>query len=95
MDVGVDTGDLLAQERILPRPGEPVQQLRDRIEARMGPTLVKACLDHLAGRLPRRPQRLEDGKQYFVMHPRLLEITRAYRIPRLTKGVTMSYQISD
>jgi hypothetical protein len=36
--------------------------------------LVAACLDYLNGKIDRRPQRAEDGNQYFIMHPRLINL---------------------
>ncbi len=74
MDEGLDTGDLLAQRRIPPRRGESIRQVYDRFEPIMVRDLVQACLDVLEGRAQRRPQALAAGRQYFVMHPRLMAI---------------------
>ncbi|MEO0248567.1 MAG: formyltransferase family protein [candidate division WOR-3 bacterium] len=77
MDRGVDTGDLLRLRRVDLRPGEDIRRLRDRFEPLMCQEIVAACLDVLAGRAQRTPQRLEDGKQYFVMHPQLIRLAEA------------------
>ena len=71
MDRGVDTGDILTTQKVLPRAGETVKELRDRFEPVMCEAMVEACLGFLEGKFKRRPQRVEDGKQYFVLHPAL------------------------
>jgi methionyl-tRNA formyltransferase len=74
MDRGVDTGDILRVKRIPAHPGESIQRLRNRIEAQMSQQLVSACLDYLNGSLNRTPQMPDDGRQYFIMHPRLIAL---------------------
>jgi hypothetical protein len=37
-------------------------------------TLVDTCIDFLEGRIERQPQKIQAGKQYFKMHPLLLNI---------------------
>ena len=76
MDRGVDTGDLLRVERIAPRAGETVARLRARFEPLMCEAIVNTCRDFLAGKIERRSQRAADGRQYFVMHPLLVELTQ-------------------
>jgi UDP-N-acetyl-D-mannosaminuronic acid transferase (WecB/TagA/CpsF family) len=39
--------------------------------------MVGACLDVLAGQIPRQPQAPGAGRQYFFMHPRLLVLAEA------------------
>ncbi len=81
MAQGVDTGDILRVRQIeLPADIE-LSQVRDLFEPIMTREIVSSCADYLQGKLERRPQRLEDGKQYFVMHPLLLEATeRKFKI---------------
>lgn len=74
MDKGVDTGDILRVNHIKPRKNETIPDLRDRIEPIMCQTLVDSCMDFLNGKLKRISQNILDGKQYFKMHPRLLDI---------------------
>lgn len=71
MDPGVDTGPILLQEPIPPEPGESLAQLRTRIEGRMPFLMLEGVRGLLGGSIRPRPQRLEEGKQYFVIHPRL------------------------
>jgi methionyl-tRNA formyltransferase len=75
MDKGVDTGDILRARRIDIDPQDGLGQIRDRFEPLMCREIVAACLDFLGGRLVRKPQRPQEGRQYFIMHPRLFEIT--------------------
>jgi len=76
MDTGVDTGDILSIHKIEIRPGETVARLRARFEPAMCEAIVNTTVDFLAGELQRQPQRADDGKQYFVMHPTLDRITQ-------------------
>ena len=71
MDKGVDTGDILDIEKIVPKKDETITQLRERYEPIMCRQMLRVCLGYLAGEIQRIPQKPEDGKQYFIMHPRL------------------------
>jgi len=56
MDAGLDTGDLVVQERVAIEPGETYGDLHDRL-ALVGAELLDRALDLAAhGELPRRPQ---------------------------------------
>lgn len=74
MDQGLDTGDILRTRQILLQPGEKISELRDRIEPIMCQVLVDTCIDFLEEKIERQPQKIQAGKQYFKMHPFLLEI---------------------
>jgi len=74
MDQGLDTGDILRVRQIQPRKGENISGLRDRIEPIMCQTLVDTCIDFLNEKIERHPQKISAGKQYFKMHPFLLNI---------------------
>ncbi|WP_446008354.1 formyltransferase family protein [Candidatus Electrothrix sp.] len=74
MDKGVDTGDILQIKKVKLETNEGIKQLRERFEPIMCRQMVTVCLDYLNGRIDRIPQKLEDGKQYFIMHSRLIEI---------------------
>jgi len=74
MDQGLDTGDILRTRQIQPHSGENIAELRDRIEPIMCQTLVDTCIDFLNGKIKRQPQNILAGKQYFKMHPFLLNI---------------------
>jgi len=74
MDQGLDTGDILRVRQIQPRMGENITELRDRIEPIMCQTLVDTCIEFLNGKIERQPQNILAGKQFFKMHPYLLNI---------------------
>ncbi len=74
MDKGVDTGDILQIKKVKVQRNEDIKQLRERFEPIMCRQMVTVCLDYLNGKIDRTPQKHEDGKQYFIMHPRLIEI---------------------
>ena len=74
MDEGVDTGDILKTSKVDFEPGEAIQQIRERFEPIMCRELVSTCQDYLNGKVMRTSQKKEDGRQYFKMHPRLIEL---------------------
>jgi methionyl-tRNA formyltransferase len=74
MDEGIDTGDLLRVKKVEAKPDETIKQIRERLEALMCREMVQTCIDTLNGKLKRSPQRREDGRQYFIMHPRLIKL---------------------
>ncbi len=78
MDREVDTGDILTTLPIERRQGETIKQLRDRMEPITSQQMVETCCAFLKGELERKPQKRGDGKQYFIMHPRLLEVAERY-----------------
>jgi len=75
MDKGVDTGDIIEIKKVKVEPNENIKQLRERFEPIMCRQIVKCCLGYLNGEHKKFPQKFEDGKQYFIMHPRLIEST--------------------
>ena len=75
MDEGIDTGPLLAVRRVaLEASDTSATRLVARLESLMGETMVDACVKFLRGEIQPRPQRLEDGRQFFRLHSRLREI---------------------
>jgi len=74
MDKGVDTGDILQIKKVKLETNEGIKELRERFEPIMCRQMVTVCLDYLNGRIDRIPQKYEDGKQYFIMHSRLIEV---------------------
>lgn len=74
MDQGIDTGPILLQRRFQLQPGETFPPLRRRMEREMV-LLAHETLEGLAaGSVSPRSQRPEEGRQYFVLHPRLARV---------------------
>lgn len=69
VDPGVDTGDIIATESVPLFPGDTLNDVRSRASARQPELLAHITNVALAGPLPRRLQRPEEGRQYFTMHP--------------------------
>lgn len=71
MDKGVDTGPVLKALKIDPGYAKSFKQIRAKLEVKM----VELMLDGVRGFRDRLimtiPQRVEDGSQYYVMHPRI------------------------
>jgi methionyl-tRNA formyltransferase len=74
MERGVDTGPILLQHQEGLRAGDTFESIRRRLEPHM-PELVLETLRGLReGVISPQPQALDEGRQYFVMHPRLREV---------------------
>ncbi len=73
MDRGVDTGQILIKKPIEIDQGDTFENIR----MHMGPQMVALMMEGLRGlrdgKLNKHPQKKEDGRQYFVMHPRVKE----------------------
>jgi hypothetical protein len=71
MDAGVDTGPIL-MTRAEPRaPGESIASYKTRTQLVAAEMLADGAKALLHGEVAPKPQRAEDGVQYFGMHPRL------------------------
>ncbi len=71
MDAGVDTGPILLQHVEALQPGDSVVRIRQRLEPHMVTLMVDSVRGLQQGVVKPKPQLAADGRQYFVMHPRL------------------------
>lgn len=76
MATGLDTGPIANFQRIEIEPGDSMERLRKRFEPAMLRAMMQALRALRDGTLELEPQRLEDGRQYFVMHPRFYAVAR-------------------
>jgi hypothetical protein len=74
VDAGVDTGQIIATEPVPILPGDTLDVVRRRASVQQSDLLARTVSAALAGPLPRRLQRPEEGCQYFAMHPQLRAI---------------------
>ena len=74
VDPGIDTGDILLREEIPVEPGDTLASLRSKHQELSARLLVQAALALRDGTAERRPQRPEEGRQYYRMHPALREV---------------------
>jgi methionyl-tRNA formyltransferase len=74
VDRGIDTGDTLAFEEITVEAGDTIASLRAKALVTSVELMVRAVEGLANSKLPRTEQHVEDGKQYFSMHPRLKQI---------------------
>ena len=72
MDSGLDTGPILFRRQIEYRDVLTFRGLRDRFEPHMVRSMVEAICRIRDGKYELEHQRPMDGRQYFVMHPRIL-----------------------
>jgi len=85
MDQGIDTGPILLRRPIELRPGDTIASLRRRMEPQMVHAMLEAISGLSAGRLTSQPQRRDEGRQYYVMHARMMELART-RLKQLPGG---------
>lgn len=73
VDAGIDTGPILAVRRLDPAGIRSIAELRARVDALQLATLAEVVAEAVrTGALPEGvPQRREEGRQYFAMHPAL------------------------
>ena len=71
VDPGIDTGDILLSEEIPCPPGATLQSLRADHQQAAARLLVAAALQLRDGTEQRTPQRADEGRQYYRMHPSL------------------------
>lgn len=78
IDPGIDTGRIVFVEPVpITAADTSLTRLRSRVVARTVDGLVRGVTALGDGTARPRPQRPEEGRQYFVMHQDLLEITEA------------------
>lgn len=85
MASSLDTGPIVNFQRVAVASGDSMERLRKRFEPAMLNGMLEAVRGLRDGQLAPAPQRLEDGHQYFVMHPRFYEIARK-KLSRLASG---------
>lgn len=71
---GIDTGDILATERLRVARGDDLESLREKHQRAAGRLLAETVERIAAGDAAATPQALEEGRQYYRMHPRLRAI---------------------
>ncbi|KKL92641.1 hypothetical protein LCGC14_1882650 [marine sediment metagenome] len=71
---GVDTGPIIRVQYVGSQPGLTIAQLRRKFEPLMVRAIVGASLDYLEGTVTPQTQLIEDGKQYFMIHPLLRHV---------------------
>ncbi len=77
VEPGIDTGGVRATERVAATPGDDLARLRERHQEAAGRLLLDTVERIAAGDSRATPQRLDEGRQYFRMHPRLRAVVEA------------------
>ncbi|HEY4308555.1 MAG TPA: formyltransferase family protein [Pirellulales bacterium] len=86
MAKGIDTGDILGIFSVDNSQAATVYEYREKFEKLMAVALVDTVVAALNSDLERRSQGLEDGKQYFIVHPRLYQMLRDRYVRNLKRG---------
>lgn len=77
MQHGVDTGPILLQHRERLQPGDTFESIRRRLAPHMPELVLETLCGLREGVISPQPQALDEGRQYFVMHPRLRDAAAA------------------
>jgi folate-dependent phosphoribosylglycinamide formyltransferase PurN len=73
MDAGVDTGPILRHYQKQLQSGEDLVSIRQRLEPEMVRLVIEGVRDLQRGALQAQVQNSSEGRQYYVIHPRLQE----------------------
>jgi folate-dependent phosphoribosylglycinamide formyltransferase PurN len=76
MAAGIDTGPIVRVEPVPIHPGDTMERLRKRFEPVMADLLMDGIRSVRDGTLSLRSQEPNEGRQYFVMHPRFYAVSR-------------------
>lgn len=71
VDPGIDTGDILEREPVAVEPGDTLLSIRAKQQKLAQRLLLRAVERIDAGTAERMPQALEEGRQFYRMHPAL------------------------
>lgn len=101
MDRGVDTGPILLRRPLAIRAGDTFETLRRRMEPLMAQTMIEGIRGLRDGTLYPQPQDPAEGRQYFMMHPRvqafaerrLEQLTERLRPPAERSGPSHRFQM--
>jgi methionyl-tRNA formyltransferase len=76
MDQGVDAGPILLQKKLALEKGDTFEGIRARLAPLMAQLMVDGVNRLRDGKIKPRKQLPDEGKQYFVMHPRLQAVAK-------------------
>jgi methionyl-tRNA formyltransferase len=71
MEKGVDTGPIILKRNIGAQAGEDFSVIRERLEVLMVRLMLEGIRGLRDGTLSPQPQKAAQGRQYYVMHPRI------------------------
>jgi len=77
MERGVDTGDILKIHYIPLKKNDNIKSVRSRFEPIMVEQLVNVIDDYLDKKIVPKKQSMDDGKQFFVMSDKLVDIAES------------------
>ncbi len=86
MDRGVDTGPILLRQPEQVQPGDTLARIRRRLEPKMVRLMMRGLRGLRDGSVGSQEQSSEDGRQYFVMHPRLKVVAEKKVIRMAAQG---------
>lgn len=86
MDRGVDTGPIIMTQRVIIERGDTFETLEERYRPEMVKLMLLGVRMARDGKLHARPQKPNEGRQYFVLHPRLRDVARK-RLADLASGI--------
>ncbi len=85
MDKGVDSGPIILKRTISTRAGDDFSSIRERLEVLMVELMLEGIRGLRDGKLKPQVQKSEDGRQYYVMHPRVKAFAEQQLIRQIDK----------
>jgi folate-dependent phosphoribosylglycinamide formyltransferase PurN len=86
IDNGIDTGNILIFREIIPTKGDSIECLRNKSAVTNLELMVQVIQELPKGTIKPCEQAKNQGRQYFVMHPRLKCITEERLVRRFKKN---------
>ncbi|MBN2555535.1 MAG: hypothetical protein JXA97_06300 [Anaerolineales bacterium] len=86
MDKGVDTGPILKTHLLDLQIGDTIAEIRNRLQPAMVNLMMETLRDLERGQLTTQDQLSSDGRQYFVMHPRI-KLIAAKKLAAMTAPI--------
>lgn len=77
MAKGVDTGDILKISKIQLKKSDTIKNIRIRFEPIMAKEMVDVVIRYFEGKIIPKKQKIEDGKQFFIMNDDLINVAAA------------------
>ena len=86
MDKGVDSGPIILKKTISAQPNDDFLAIRERLEVVMVELMLEGIAGLRDGALQPQAQKMEDGRQYFVMHPRIKRFAEGQLSEQINQG---------
>ena len=85
MDQGVDTGPILIKSNLNPTKNDSFKSIREKLEVKMVELMIEGVKGFRDNIITSHPQEKNEGRQYYVMHPRVSEFANKKLLDALNR----------